>query len=441
MVNEPQQSFQGDRPPEVLATLAARSERQLIRTGGSFRHVVFHVHVAAGDPSPIERSPLRLALVLDRSGSMAGGKLDTAKRAALAVLDRLTARDTLAVVIFDSRIDVLQPAVAVTLAAKARVRAALAPVQPRGSTALHEGWLTGCHAIAADSADAGWGLARCFLLTDGLANVGETDPETIATQAADIRERTGIGTSTFGIGADYDERLLGPMAVAGGGQFHHLRSPEEIAHTFVGELGELLAVAAHHVSLELEAAPETRVEVISDYWVKREPNGMERYRITIGDLLGGEERYIVVRFGFPPGVVPEQRRVRARLRWWSAGVEHYIPWQELTFTYASHAECDAEVRDAQAMHWVGLHHAARARREAAERSRRGDLHGAREILQAVGRRIAEYAGPDLELQAALQDLRQMEQLVADRPVDPLLSKELQYQSLRMSRMQRDYRPQ
>jgi hypothetical protein len=93
------------------------------------------------------------------------------------------------------------------------------------------------------------------------------------------------------------------------------------------------------------------------------------------------------------------------------------------------------------MHWVGLHHAARARREAAERSRRGDLHGAREILQAVGRRIAEYAGPDLELQAALQDLRQMEQLVADRPVDPLLSKELQYQSLRMSRMQRDYRPQ
>lgn len=439
-MQDPQQSSGGKLRREALAMLSAHSERRLIRTGGSFRHAVFHVHVAEEERAPVARSPLRLALVLDRSGSMAGGKLDTAKRAALAILDQLTAQDILAVVIFDDRIDVLQEAAPVTPALKARVRAALAPVQPRGSTALHEGWLTGCHAIAA-AGSPGVDLARCFLLTDGLANVGETDPETIATQAAGIREQTGIGTSTFGIGADYDEGLLGPMAVAGGGQFHHLRSAEEIARTFLGELGELLAVAVRQVYLEIEAAPDIHVEVISEYWAQQEPGDGWRYRIPIGDLLGGEERYVVVRFGFPPGAAPERRAVRARLRWWSDSAEHSTPWQELVFTYASHLECDAEARDGRVMHWVGLHHAARARRVATERSRRGDLQGAREILQAVARRIAEYAGSDVELQAALHELRQMEQLVADRPVDAMTAKELRYQTMLRSRMQRDHRIQ
>ena len=65
------------------------------------------------------------------------------------------------------------------------------------------------------------------------------DPELIATDARGIRERAGITTSTFGM-LHYSEELLGPMAEGGSGQFHHLRTAEEIANTFVGELGELL---------------------------------------------------------------------------------------------------------------------------------------------------------------------------------------------------------
>jgi Ca-activated chloride channel family protein len=93
-------------------------------------------------------------------------------------------------------------------------------------------------------------LTRCFLLTDGLANVGLTDLEQIAAQAAGVRTHAGVGTSTFGIGDDYAESLLGPMAVAGGGQFHHLRTPVDIARTFLGELAEMLCAAALNVLLE-----------------------------------------------------------------------------------------------------------------------------------------------------------------------------------------------
>src|SRR6185295_4629290 len=146
-----------------------------------------------------------------------------------------------AAVIFDEHIDVLQTGAYATAEVKARLRAELSAVQARGSTALHEGWLTGCRAITPE--EIGATVARCFLLTDGLANIGLTDAEQIASETAGVREHAGVGTSTFGIGLDFDESLLGPMAVAGGGQFHRLRTSAEIAHTFLGELGELFKVA------------------------------------------------------------------------------------------------------------------------------------------------------------------------------------------------------
>jgi Ca-activated chloride channel family protein len=342
---------------------------------------------------------------------------------------------------------VVQPADPVTAAARARVRAALAAIGARASTALHEGWLTGCQSIAGDIApDGGRSLARCFLLTDGLANVGVVDPELIAADAARIREHAGIGTSTFGIGADYDERLLGPMAVAGGGQFHHLRAASEIASTFVGELGGLLAVAASRVRLELEVEWGVTVDVVSAYWARTaspdEPAGApggRRWSIAIGDLLAGEERHVVVRFGFPSASGRYTHAVRARLAWSAAGIEWSTTWQEVGFSYADHGTCDAEVRDQAVMHWVGLHHADRARREAAEQSRRGDLREAREGLRKVASQIASYADSDSALQAALRELQAVEHEVAAAPVAAMVAKELAAESYRRSRGQRDLR--
>jgi Ca-activated chloride channel family protein len=81
-------------PEPVTVNLEARPERQLIRPSGSFRHIVYYVRVGKKSRRDTDdRPPLNLALVLDRSGSIAGGKIDTAKRSALAVLDRLDERD------------------------------------------------------------------------------------------------------------------------------------------------------------------------------------------------------------------------------------------------------------------------------------------------------------------------------------------------------------
>jgi Ca-activated chloride channel family protein len=418
--------------------LDARPERRLIRPSGSRRHVDFALRVEAEPAAGRPRPPLTLALVIDRSGSMARGKLATAKQAALAVVDRLDERDQAAVVVFDDHIDVVQPAVSMTAADRQRVHSALAGVEARGSTALHEGWLVGCENIAAEQAERGDRLARCFLLTDGLANVGTTDPEQIATEAAGVRERAAICTSTFGIGADYDEGLLGPLAVAGGGQFHHLRRPEEIARTFVGELEGLFAVALRGVRLEIEAAPGVQAEIVSEYWVTPAADGATRWTVALGDLGAGEERHVVVRLAFPPGAVGTSHGPRARLVWAAHGGEARSAWQEVRFTYADHAACDGEAHDAAVMHWVGLHHAEKAEREALAQNRRGDFAGARKTLDTVRRRIASYAGADQALQERAEALEALAPAAA-APMAPMVAKEQYAEAQRRSRGQVDRR--
>ena len=412
-------------------TLESRPERRLIRNSGSHRHIDFSIRVKDALPQARpQRAPLTIALVLDRSGSMAGDKLPTAKRAALAVLDRLDERDEVAVVVFDSTVDVLQPAATATDKTKQRIRQALARIEARASTALYEGWLTGCQAIASDGAgprpDA---VARCFLLTDGQANVGVIDPEEIASAAAGIRERAGIGTSTFGIGRDYNESLLGPMAVAGSGQFHHLRSAEEIVNTFVGELGEMLAVAASKVRLELDGGSDITAEVISSYRASQPLPGTSRVTVPIGDLMAGEERHVIVRFGFPAHGELSERRIVARMLWSAGGVEYATPWQETRFTYADHAACDAERQsgmDGAVMHWVGLHHAERAKRVATDLNRRGDYEGARQTAEGVRRRIAEYASADADLRQAGAELESFGRQVHAAPLSEDVAKETHF---------------
>src|SRR5579863_9772794 len=100
---------------EASVELMLRPERRLVRREGDARHVDVLLRISTVGPRT-ERLPLTLALVLDRSGSMSGKKLETAKLAALAVLDRLEERDTAAVVVFDEIIDTLQQAAPATAA-------------------------------------------------------------------------------------------------------------------------------------------------------------------------------------------------------------------------------------------------------------------------------------------------------------------------------------
>lgn len=419
--------------------LRAMPERRLIRPTGSYRHVDFRI--TANDPRPeriADRPALSLALVVDRSGSMAGQKLQTAKQALLSVVDRLDERDVAAIVAFDSEIDVVQAAGRVDQVFKARVFSAVQRLEARASTNLHQGWLTGCQQIAGDELPAREGrIARCFLLTDGLANEGLTDVEQIASDAAGVWRNARITTSTFGIGSDYQEQLLGPMAVAGGGQFHHLRAASEIAPTFAGELEGMFAVVAGQVRLEIEADEGIDAEVVSQFLVDQPAR--DRWSVHIGDLTASDERHVVVRFTFPSRHEVASLGLRGRLVYQVDEAEGTTDWQEVRFAYATNQACEAEAYDLSVMRPVAQQHADRAIRDAIDLNRRGDFEGAQRRLYSVAHRIRQYAGSDPVLLKILGELAATEQQTGSAPMPAMAAKEQYYQSQRRSRGQRDWR--
>src|SRR5215475_5819812 len=136
MSNNAHEAIQSTNDTDQRVELAMLPERRLIGAG-SLRHIDFHVRVAEARHQQARRAPVAIGLVLDRSGSMSGHKIETARQAALAVLERLTDADRVAAVVFDDRIDVLMDGAPATPETRARLRAELAAVEARGSTALH----------------------------------------------------------------------------------------------------------------------------------------------------------------------------------------------------------------------------------------------------------------------------------------------------------------
>ena len=187
------------------------SDRTLIRADAESVRYVKVSFVAPPSPRRAERWPVNVALVLDRSGSMAGRKIELARDAAMQAIRLLQPTDRFALVVYDNEIDVLAESGPATPEAKRRAFERLALVQARGSTDLCAGWLRGTDEIGRSlQRDT---IGRCLLLTDGLANQGVTDRGELVHAAGALRTQ-GLSTSTFGVGEDFDERLLRGLAEA-----------------------------------------------------------------------------------------------------------------------------------------------------------------------------------------------------------------------------------
>jgi Ca-activated chloride channel homolog len=202
------------------------------------------VRVVPPEAEAARRRPrLNLGLVLDRSGSMQGAKMARAREAAAYCVEQLLPADRLSVVVFDDVVEVLIPSRFAD--DKDEMKRRLARIGARNSTALHEAWVRGGMQVGEHlDRDA---VNRVLLITDGLANVGLTSTDEIVSQAAGLHRR-GVSTSTVGIGEDFNEELLMPMAQSAGGNAWHVREPEDLRRVFEVELEGLVAQFAHTVS-------------------------------------------------------------------------------------------------------------------------------------------------------------------------------------------------
>ena len=305
-------------------------------------------------------------------------------------------RDRFAVVVYDDQIDVLVESTVASGEAKRMVLDRLSATDARGSTNLAEGWLRGCEQVGTHPGEET--VSRCLLLTDGLANVGITDAHELEHHAAELRSR-GVATTTFGVGADFDENLLNGMATAGGGNFYFIENARQIPDYLASELGEALDVVARDAILGIETDPRVAIESLT--WKQARSYGGQT-EVILGDLVSEQVLDVVLRFVFPHGLPGEKVAARFTLRDRDGVVAAADEW--VTFEWADNAANDAQPRDREIDRLVAALEAAKAREEAIRLNREGRFDEASRRLGASGRRIASYAANDLELLATVGEL-------------------------------------
>jgi Ca-activated chloride channel homolog len=366
----------------------------------SDRETTLDVLIKITPPTPEltpDRPPLNLGLVIDRSGSMSGEKIDYARQAACYAVEQLLPSDRVSVAIFDDRVDILVPT---TLAIhKADIVRHIKQIRERGSTALHAGWVEG--GLQVGQHYKAEHLNRIILLSDGLANVGETNPDAIAQDVHGLSRR-GISTTTMGLGNDYSEDLLEAMARSGDGNFYHIESPQQLPQIFQAELNGLMATLGHKVSLGITPQGNvTLVDILND--LERTEYG----RLKLPNLVVGNPIAVVIRLKIP--ACPQTTDLcQFRVAWDDPNQEdRQIQRTTLRLPVLPSLEFDTLPSNPEVQQQVALLMAARAREEAIRQIDQGRLADATARLE-VARGIVMSAPMSPAMLSEVEALKDLE---------------------------------
>jgi Ca-activated chloride channel homolog len=263
-----------------------------------------------------------------------------------------------------------------------------------------------------------------LLITDGQANVGETNVDRIVQQARELAAK-GVTTSTIGIGADFNEDLLMPMAEAGSGNAWHVQEPQDMVRIFETELQGLVSQIGHTVRLGISpSAGVTISDVLNDF----EIDSAGRY--VLPNLRAGSPLEIVVRMRVPSHDAGEVAHL-ADFELSYVDQEHNGPVSVTTaFTPKFDSSEVIALLDSNpdVLHAVQLLMNARARVEAIKKMDQGDFIGSQSLLKKVSADtdLAMCVAPSSRLMQEMDELAELDAALESREDDPLTRKRMAY---------------
>ncbi len=246
-----------------------------------------------GEAQPAGDRGVDLVVVLDRSGSMQGPKLEYARRSLLDLLAGLTERDRFALFSYADAVQRHCDLLAVTDTNRRAIQSAVNGIYAGGATNIGDGLRAGIDLITAAGRPGHPG--RVILISDGLANRGVTQPEALGRMAA-VAAGKEFAVSTVGVGADFNEFLMTRIADQGAGAYYYLDNPAAFAEMFQKEFLAVKTAAATGIAVSLALPPGVRVVDASGYPVTV---GGDTALFHPGSLRAGQTRRMFLTLQVP----------------------------------------------------------------------------------------------------------------------------------------------
>lgn len=326
-------------------------------------------------PAGVPRSEVNVCLAVDRSGSMQGEKIASARRGALSALARLSDRDVVSVVAYDDTVQIVVPA---TRAANRRaIESGIERLQAGGGTALFAGVVKCAQEVRKFATRDR--VNRIVLLSDGNANVGPASATELGILGADLM-REGISVATVGLGTDYNEDLMSELALRSDGRHTFVERTADLGRFLDEELGAAMSVVARDAEVTIRFSDGSR-----PLRVLGRPADIVGQTVTasFGKIYGARQHFFVVVLDVAPSKPGETARpiadvqvsFRDLLR--SQGSDQKLPVVAQFTDRASEVDARANPRITAEL---GLLSADAATERALQLRDAGDIQGAAQVL-------------------------------------------------------------
>lgn len=237
-------------PPVTLDVIYSRS--RLARVEEPQLIYALMELTAAPEAELAARPPLNLCLVLDRSTSMQGLRLDTLKSTARELVRQLQPQDYISLIAFSDLAEVLVPATRGSDFGKIEARISL--LQAGGSTEIYKGLKAGLFEVSRNTNRSF--VNHLILITDGRTYGDEDACMELAAEA----RRKGVTISALGIGTEWNDEFLDALTSKTGGNCQYVASVDDIKHFLEDKFSGLSEVFAERLVMSYEMDPDVELK-------------------------------------------------------------------------------------------------------------------------------------------------------------------------------------
>jgi len=248
----------------------------------------------SGGGSGASASPMNLALVIDRSGSMKGERIANAMNAAVSAIERLREGDSVTVVAFDTTAQVVIPPTRVAASNRSSMESAIRAIRLGGDTCISCGMQEAMTQLGLTSLSSDR-VNRMIVLSDGATNAGIKDMSGLRAMAGRMHGK-GVTISTIGVDVDFDEKVMAALASEGNGRHYFFVNSAGLPADFSPESDDLPASLAKAAVLAIELAPGVEIAEVFDRSFRREGN---KIIVPFGTFSAKQEKTVLVKLRVP----------------------------------------------------------------------------------------------------------------------------------------------